>query len=773
MLLEAPALEQVSRHGSVKTQAIEMGDPGTMMSYMFDTIYTNKIKVIVQELACNARDAHREIGNPDEPITIKLPTEFDPAFFIQDHGVGLSPTRINEIYRKIGNSTKRGSNSQTGGFGIGSKTPWAKVNLFLVKTTSMEGDDLVYREYTMIRSGVHFTVNEMTDPEIRDPAMFRTGTTVEMEFEKSDWNQITKEIQKLFIEWPVKPNIIGTGFTWEYETNIILTGKNYKVIGQKYDNRTYVCMDYIPYTLSESDLVNMLPKLITNIQLDENTILNELEDAETQKKLARIKDLCSIFFRINCVLYFKTGELSPALNRESLQYDEKTCRAIISKICSTVSLIMANYKSEVEKKDTFVEALRYWKVLHTDVLRNTHSNFSHVMWNGIRLNSQMAMQLPQGVNAKIYKLRQKGNTLLKLDVDTSDSIVITDDITDRLFIYDSKINERNLKYYMEQKGLFFTFSLESKVIICLRFSDKITYDSTTQTTITIPAADVEKEFFNSLMWKGMSHQGSIANLPKRPFVRLARGSTGGPKKVPFTINKWIGHKFDTTDVLITDSFEDVVYVITEHRQSDYSDETLNSCSVLLECDIYGISKRMADRIPANWVSLDDAMKELLEEKDHEELYTEIVQSKTKIHEILLAKDIFPSEIHKVFNSIDCNAKIANVKWCRLKELYNTHFNMCNEYIFKDITPKKDIGSLQSTYWKLQQLSLKFLNAPLQDLPTEDSFDDVTTSPQIEEAKELLDGFKLIVLALSSYRNSYGKNFHDYVDEICDYINFKA
>lgn len=764
-MIAAPAVEQVSRHGKMNTQAIEMGDPGTMMSYMFDTIYTDKNKVIVQELSCNARDAHREIGTPDKPIVIKLPTEFDPTFSITDEGVGLSPDRINDVYRKIGNSTKRNDNKQTGGFGIGSKTPWAKVNMFLVKTTSMEGDDLVYREYTMIRSGVHFSVNEMIDPEIRDQAMYHTGTTVEMELEKSDWPQIATAIQKLFIEWPIKPIIKGTSFVWEYNSEAIIQGKNFKVVSKKYEHETYVLMDMIPYNISATSLISMLPKIISDIQLEDGQIINLIDDTETIKKIEKITDAIKIFFRINCILYFKTGELSPALNREALQYNEMTCRKIISKICSTIALILNSYKEEVAKKETYREALIYWKLLHTDVLRGTDSNFSHIKWRGFFLNTQMSMNLPTGVEARTYNAVRRNNNI-KLREEIRDSLTISESVmSSRIFIYDT-VNERNLKYFMEQNNYIANNSNREDVkIVFLKFKDSIERDDKGDICITTTAAENQEKFFASELWKGMGHSGFSSEIPKRPIVRSVRGPMTGDKKIPFTINKWITHKFDTTDVMISDDTKEIVYVLTEHRKSIYGDDTLNDCVKILKvngCDgIYGVSKRMERMIPANWITLESAMKEWFDEHDADELYDEYVSIKTRNAEISAAYHLFPTYIKQVFYNTDCNSNITNTKWCQLKELYTKVFNSCELF---------EVDNVQVKYNTLIKFNGSFgINATLKDLPDSDSFDDLPTTPSIKEAKELLETFKLVVLAMSSYRL---QSVDPLVSEIISYVNSK-
>ena len=76
-MLVATKSEQVGRHGEMKVSTLTIDNPGMMLSHMFDTIYTNKHKIVVQEISSNCRDAHREIGRPDFPIIIKFLSKFD------------------------------------------------------------------------------------------------------------------------------------------------------------------------------------------------------------------------------------------------------------------------------------------------------------------------------------------------------------------------------------------------------------------------------------------------------------------------------------------------------------------------------------------------------------------------------------------------------------------------------------------------------------------------------------------------------------------------
>ena len=102
--------------------------------WMLINQYRFKIRTPIQEIVSNARDAQRENGNPDKPIKIQLPTKIEPTFIVRDYGVGMDENRIKTIFTSFGASTKNSDNTQTGGFGIGAKSPLAYTDSFNIKT---------------------------------------------------------------------------------------------------------------------------------------------------------------------------------------------------------------------------------------------------------------------------------------------------------------------------------------------------------------------------------------------------------------------------------------------------------------------------------------------------------------------------------------------------------------------------------------------------------------------------------------------------------------
>jgi hypothetical protein len=112
-------------------------------------LYSDPIGSIVREYVCNAIDANVENNKTDIPIKVKI-TEANAllgdieTFSVEDCGVGISPERMANIFCKYAASTKRETNDQIGGFGLGSKTFFAYRDSFFVHTW-VDGTEYMYK----------------------------------------------------------------------------------------------------------------------------------------------------------------------------------------------------------------------------------------------------------------------------------------------------------------------------------------------------------------------------------------------------------------------------------------------------------------------------------------------------------------------------------------------------------------------------------------------------------------------------------------------------
>ena len=102
-------------------------------------LYSDIYGSIIREVVSNVVDSHTEAEKNDAIGEIEWIDEnrllgVENQLIIRDFGVGLSPDRMRNIYGNYLSSTKRGDNSTIGGFGLGSKVPFAYTDSFFIET---------------------------------------------------------------------------------------------------------------------------------------------------------------------------------------------------------------------------------------------------------------------------------------------------------------------------------------------------------------------------------------------------------------------------------------------------------------------------------------------------------------------------------------------------------------------------------------------------------------------------------------------------------------
>lgn len=116
------------------TRSFGVSDDPMLMSMLSTGFYQNPLRTMIQEVMFNAWDAHRMGNCQHRPIDIYI--NDTTGLIIRDYGPGIEPgendDNMHDIYCMYGGSTKRGQKNQTGGFGLGSKSPFAYTESFTV-----------------------------------------------------------------------------------------------------------------------------------------------------------------------------------------------------------------------------------------------------------------------------------------------------------------------------------------------------------------------------------------------------------------------------------------------------------------------------------------------------------------------------------------------------------------------------------------------------------------------------------------------------------------
>jgi hypothetical protein len=130
-------------------------------------LYSNPTLAVIRELISNAIDVS------GCNIDIQAPSFLEPTFIVRDYGTGLSRDDVMTLYTTYGESTKRDTNSVIGGFGVGSKSPFALTDTFTV-TSRYKGertDYVCYKDkgFPRIREVCSAHTDEPDGLEVRVP----------------------------------------------------------------------------------------------------------------------------------------------------------------------------------------------------------------------------------------------------------------------------------------------------------------------------------------------------------------------------------------------------------------------------------------------------------------------------------------------------------------------------------------------------------------------------------------------------------------------------
>jgi len=253
--------------------------------------YASPLQSCLRELICNAQDAVIEkaqhLGESLDGILEKSPVVVTKRGIkaagyidIEDFGLGLSPERIETLYKSLGASSKRGSNSTVGGFGIGRFSALAYNNFMDIVSVY---DGVEYR-YQLVNN----TVPEIL-PLGAIPTDKRNGTKVSIPIKPEHFQNIEDTVVSIV---PLFKGVILNNF------KVVLP----KVI--EFDNF---------YIVDSSYGIALGPVLYPNPSVIPKSY-NQLKNY--------IKDI---------VLKFDIGELAVTPNREELISDKKLEQALENK----------------------------------------------------------------------------------------------------------------------------------------------------------------------------------------------------------------------------------------------------------------------------------------------------------------------------------------------------------------------------------------------------------------------------------------------------------
>lgn len=411
-----------------------IGDASVVIDILRNRLYEHKIRTLVQEYISNARDSMRELGNFENNFEITVPNRLNPVFKVRDFGPGITPDRMANVFVLYGSSTKRTSNVQTGGFGIGAKSAWSYTDSFSI-VTFVDGTKRSYVAHIGVNNNgrLDFVSEELTD--------LPNGTEISVPVKHSDINEFEESIKRAIYFWEKRPKLLGElnilpkpnllkindnlSFT-SHGTLPIYLNKELKGYSSYYGDSMFV-IDGIPYTFSES-----LDKKIGNFE----------EFNELNKSIA--------------IFFINNGVVEVSASRESIA-DSKFTIENLQKFAHKVTKDLLDFVHTEFKAVTSVrEYLDKYK------LYNKHFRIeNYATYQGYSIKNEQILHADLA-NVTVTKLTQTGRwgkKTEKVHSETFSKCLYLDKLENTFYLTDDKEttiirNKRAREYLKKHQSMY-------------------------------------------------------------------------------------------------------------------------------------------------------------------------------------------------------------------------------------------------------------------------------------------------------------------------------
>lgn len=398
--------EPIETSGLMQTGTFSIAASAKAFEVLSSNLYQNKILAVIREISCNAADAHASLGKDLSNIQVHLPSIMEPFFSVRDFGPGLSRADVMELYTTYFRSTKDQSNDMIGGFGLGSKSPFAVADQFTV--TSWHGG----------RQSEYICFKENGLPRVSlvrsEPSSELSGLCVQVAARNiSEWSH---QATKFFSWWPAFPTLTGAHVDLVSPMKSMILKSETTLNGMPEwacfasTSVATVFMGLVPYALNFENLTG-LPREVYTLLHNGGLFLN-----------------------------FPVGALSISPSREALSYDASTIKALTDRCCAVAKAIIDQAVKDLDKEPTLYHARKF---VYAGDRFNTVANAirdlaskGKIKWRGQELSLTVELNFAadfpgKDVSATNYEKRSHWRNFQKQRTYTTEI-----DMTGGLFRYD-------------------------------------------------------------------------------------------------------------------------------------------------------------------------------------------------------------------------------------------------------------------------------------------------------------------------------------------------
>lgn len=355
---------------TMETQQASIAMTAHMFQVLSAAIYQHPERACIRELSINGLDGQQMAGNVNTPLNVHLPSQLEPYFEVRDFGTGMTHEQTMKLYLTYGASTKRDSNDQVGGLGIGSKSPFAVAQSF---TVTVYQNGFVRRYSVYMEEGIP-QITKLTESPTTEP----NGVSVRVAVPMNKIDVFIKEANRIYTHFPVKPNC---NYTLEdaYDGMAVLAEEPgvFKIFSGMNNSRsinTGIVMGNIEYPINlaevTQDLDNPVPAFL-------------------RQNIAK------------ALIYLPIGSVNIAASRESLQLTDATKKTITDIFQKVAKEILSTFQDKIDTAKNLYEAVKmFYEAL------------------GVQNRGRMS---PDGLVNLMKNLTWSGKTLLEWMVEQDES----------------------------------------------------------------------------------------------------------------------------------------------------------------------------------------------------------------------------------------------------------------------------------------------------------------------------------------------------------------
>lgn len=319
-------------------------------------LYTKPALAVVRELICNALDASLN------RVDVELPSALKPTFTVRDYGTGLSKEDMLCLYSTYGFSTKRSDNTQIGGFGVGSKSPFALTDTFTVSSVyqGVRTDYVCYKDngFPKIKEVQSAHTDEHSGLCVSVPI----GSVSSFNAEARSWlsDAFMLGYTGINVNHIEKRNVLI-----ETDEFIVLKGKGW------YSNSVYIAMGPTKYEAQgvQADKLNYGCDLVLKAKIGDYPVSASRENIEIDSKVQE--------------------ELRQRVDRLLSEYIDKESNGVL---LSTRMKLKAIFRANIDVEKAFVVHMSYVEnTVYNDIPHTRLHNVKFLKYLSSKYNKKLSL----------------------------------------------------------------------------------------------------------------------------------------------------------------------------------------------------------------------------------------------------------------------------------------------------------------------------------------------------------------------------------------------